>query len=230
MSVKPYYQDEAVTIYHGDARDIGQIPADALVADPPYGIDYKSNHNSSRIGWMKKWVRDTNFDPIYGDDEPFDPAPWLVYPKMVLWGANYYCSRLPDASCWLIWDKREGMTSDNQADCELAWTNLAGPPRLFRHLWRGIMRRGEENVSRSPKLHPHQKPLGLMRWVLQHCELELGALIYDPFMGSGSTLRAAKDLGFRAVGVEKSEAFCETAAKRMGQLPMQLAYQTVQEG
>ena len=154
------------TLYLADYRDVlpllGKITA--VVADPPYGNDYRQKRSRDKL--VKP---DTTHAPIVGNAEPFDPAPLLTLaPTVVLWGANYYADRLPANGKWLVWDKRENTTPDDGADVELAWTNLRGVSRMHRQLWRGICRRGEENISRGQrKLHPNQKPAALMDWCLQ---------------------------------------------------------------
>lgn len=154
------------TLYLADYRDVlpllGKITA--VVADPPYGNDYRQKRSRDKL--VKP---DTTHAPIVGNAEPFDPAPLLTLaPTVVLWGANYYADRLPANGKWLAWDKRENTTPDDGADVELAWTNLRGVSRMHRQLWRGICRRGEENISRGQrKLHPNQKPAALMDWCLQ---------------------------------------------------------------
>lgn len=100
------------------------------------------------------------------------------------------------------------------ADCraaELAWTNLCSSVRIFRHRWFGLLRDSEKGEH----WHPTQKPVELMRRCIQQAKLP--TLILDPFMGSGTTLRAAKDLGRKAIGIEIEEKYCEIAAKRMAQ-------------
>src|SRR5690606_5982486 len=121
----------------------------------PYGIKYKSTHNSHRKGEWSKWVRDENFDSIHGDDKPFNPSEWLCFPRIAMFGGNYFSSRLPDSKCWITWDKRDGIGANDFADCELVWTNFDRPSRVFRHVWSGLIRAGEENVSKQSKLHPH---------------------------------------------------------------------------
>lgn len=202
----PYYADDLVTIYHGDAREV--VPAlafDVIVSDPPYGIDI--NPIRSR------------FDRIVGDAEPFDPAWLLSYGKpTVLFGANHYAERLPSSASWFVWDKR-GLTPSNlQADAELAWSNLGGPVRSVRYYWNGGGSKAKEGLGGS--LHPTQKPVGVMRWIIDRCP---AGTILDPYMGSGSTLMAAKQAGRRATGVEIEERYCERAASRLAQEVLGLA-------
>jgi site-specific DNA-methyltransferase (adenine-specific) len=206
--VTPYYADDLVTIYHGDCRDtsLWQPPVFALVTDPPYGINAQSNGFGRG---RKALTRQRRHARIIGDCEPFDPAPWLDFPQIVLFGANHYAHRLPPSSRWLIWDKRDGLTANALSDCELAWTNLKGPARLFSHRWFGMLRDSE----RGEAFHPTQKPVALMRWVLA---FTTGSVL-DPYMGAGSTLVAAKSLDRRAIGIEIEERYCEIAARRCSQ-------------
>ncbi len=205
----PYYQDDSVTIYHGDCREIlPSVEADLVVTDPPYGIRYSPSQNSKKAWGDKTFVGDV---VVAGDDEPFDPTPLLRFPALVLFGANHYADKLPASPSWIVWDKRDGMTSNDFADCELVWTNLPGVARLFRHQWSGALRASERG---EPRLHPTQKPVVVMRWILTRCP---EGIVLDPFMGSGSTLRAAKDIGRKSIGIEIEERYCEIAVKRLAQ-------------
>lgn len=210
-----YYQDDYVTLHHGDTAEI--LPTiegiTALVSDPPYGINYKTNDSRSKLAGSNNWK------PIVGDDKPFDPSHLLDYPTVVLFGGNHFADMLPASPGWLVWDKLNGLTSkreigfNDQADCEMAWTNLKKPARLFSHRWMGLMKDSERSESR---LHPTQKPVVLMRWVLTATTTQ-DDLICDPYAGSGSTLVAAKDLGRKVIGIELDEAYCEIIAKRCAQ-------------
>ena len=207
--MKPYYQDDAVTIYHGDCRNLlPSIEADVLVTDPPYGIRYSPSQNSAKAWGNKTFAGDT---VVSGDGEPFNPTPLLRFAALVLFGANHYADKLPPSPAWFVWDKRDGMTSNDFADCELVWTNLPGVARLFRHQWNGALRASERGEAR---VHPTQKPAVLMRWILTRCP---PGSVLDPYMGSGTTLRAAKDLGRKAIGIELEERYCEIAARRCAQ-------------
>jgi len=220
--VKPYYQDNAVTIYHGDCREIlPQLdPVDLVLTDPPYGINANVKTHSTRRNCQRifKGIKHINkdWDDIFGDNEPFNPSVFLSFPEICFFGANHFADKLPVSACWIIWDKRDGGPSDDNADCEIAWSNFKGPARLYRQMWRGWLRAGVENISISGgKMHPLQKPIGLMKFCINLSKTT--GLILDPFMGSGTTLRAAKDLGRKAIGIEIEEKYCEIAAKRMAQ-------------
>jgi site-specific DNA-methyltransferase (adenine-specific) len=213
--MKPYYDDGTCTIYHDDCRDVLPLidPASValLLADPPYGIGLDTRYQSrGRWNGGPKWNRSIDHAPVHGDDAPFDPAPLLRFRRLVLWGANHYASRLPDSGSWLVWDRQSG--GSDTTDAELAWTNLGGTVRTYRHLWNGVCRASEIGSH----LHPTQKPVALMAWIVARWTAP-GDLIVDPYMGSGPVLRAAKDLGRRAIGIEIEERYCEIAARRLGQ-------------
>lgn len=202
------------TLYCADYRAVlPLLPAvTAVVADPPYGNNYRQKRSRD------KWVRpDAEHGAIVGNAEPFDPAPLLqLAPTVILWGANYYADKLPPNGKWLVWDKRENTTPDDGADVEMAWTNLRGVPRMHRQLWRGICRRGEENVSRgAKKLHPNQKPVALMDWCLQQAGVTEADMVLDTHMGSGTTGVACLRRGIRFVGVEVDPIHYATAVARL---------------
>jgi site-specific DNA-methyltransferase (adenine-specific) len=204
-------------LYLGDYREIIKLlpSVDAVVTDPPYGINYRSNHNSSRRGKWAKWVRYENMPGIAGDDEPLDPQALLdLDVPMVIFGGNYCADRLPAARGWIVWDKRDGIGPNNQADCELAWTNLDKPSRIHRQMWSGLLRAGAENVALQPKHHPHQKPVALMEACILYAE---GLTVLDPFMGSGSTGVACVKLGRRFIGIEIEPKYFDIACKRIEQ-------------
>ncbi len=210
---EPFYSRDGIVIYNADCRDILPLLelVDLVLTDPPYGVNIGTNYASRGMG---KLAMNHDFSPIYGDDIPFDPSPLLRFENLILWGANYYASRLPDSGQWLIWDKRCGLVLIDQADAELAWTRgtKGTVPRIYRHLWHGMLRDSEKTTKR---VHPTQKPVSLMRWCLKF--FPSAKLILDPFMGSGTTLRAAKDLGRRAIGIEIKREYCEIAVERLHQ-------------
>ena len=202
----PYYSDDLVTIYHGDCRE-WMPDADVIVTDPPYGMAYQ--HGARRGG-----VRyGADGESIVGDDEPFDPGLILALGKpTAMFGANHYADRLPASRGWLVWDKRDGSASNDQSDAELAWTNVLTVARVFSARWSGAHRTGREQAD--GRLHVNQKPVALMAWVLRFMP---EGVVLDPFMGSGSTLIAAKELGRRSIGIEIDEAHCQAAATRCSQ-------------
>jgi DNA modification methylase len=211
--VTPYYDHAGVTIYHGDCGDvISELPkADAVITDPPYGINMAQGFRSSGRGFGGHGKRTSRrYEGDWDRDRP--PSELLLSvvnagKKAILWGGNYFADVLPRTCKWLVWDKQQTMPSFS--DAELAWTNLSGVAvKMFRLCGAGIM------AIEKKRFHPTQKPVDLMQWCVDLSEAQT---IIDPFMGSGSTLVAAKNLGRRAIGVERDERFCEVAAKRLSQ-------------
>lgn len=197
------------TLYLGDCLDIlPTLPkVDAVVTDPPYGIGYSHGVGGGKL------ARSTQFDhhPIRGDDGPFNPAPWLQFPVVLLWGANHFADKLPPSDRWLVWDKRDGVCSNDQADCEMAWTNLCGPARLIRHLWNGMLKASERGERR---VHPTQKPIAVMEWALRQTTKSCD-MVLDPFMGSGTTGVACVKLGRKFIGIEIEPKYFDIACKRI---------------
>ena len=132
----PYYEDDTVTLYHGDCREIlPALQADLLVTDPPYGIAWRTPESPRRPKGGRS---------IVGDGLPFDPWHLLFFPRAVIFGANHFAHLLPASAGWIVWDKRQGMPSNDQSDAELAWTNILGAVRVVRVLWNGGGAAGRE--------------------------------------------------------------------------------------
>lgn len=223
---EPYYRDEAVTIYHARMEDI--LPCLDLsevamvLADPPYGIGIQERNTTIGGGGSagcKKgaWANTVYPSRIDGDGQKFHLPETILSlldsAAACLWGANHYSDSLATSSAWLVWDKWAKGGENNFADAELAWTNFGGVVRVFRHYWNGLCRDSEQEQH----WHPTQKPVALMKWVLGLAKLEPGALVLDPYTGSGPVLRACKDLGYRAIGIDSLEWCCERAAERCRQ-------------
>ena len=210
----PYYQDDLVTIYHGDCLELGlsiETPA-ALVSDPPYGMAWDGRVTRGRNGTGSKGPTRHFGQKIIGDTEPFDPSPWLAFPEVILWGSNHYAQRLPVGTT-LVWIKRYDTGFGSfLSDAEVAWMKGGHGVYCFRDL----SMQGESDNRE----HPAQKPLPLMRWCIGKTTSQL---VIDPFMGSGTTLVAAKEAGRRAIGIEIEERYCEIAAQRCSQEVLGLA-------
>jgi site-specific DNA-methyltransferase (adenine-specific)/modification methylase len=179
---------------------------DALIADPPYGVNERTDRHSKGRGYATVAY---DFPPIYGDDKPFDPVPFLAYPFVIFWGANYFADRLPRVASWLIWDKRDGVLSDDNADVELGWCSDGKPARLFRHMWKGIIKASEKNEKR---MHPVQKPVALMEWCVQRAVKS--DIVFDPFSGSGPMLIACERLKRTCRAIEISPGYVAVTLQR----------------
>ncbi len=198
--------DRGVTLYCADCLDVQLDGVDAVITDPPYGIDHV--HSGGGLGKHNR----RNLQPILGDSEPFDPSPWLEFPVVVMLGADHYAQRLPRGR-WLVWDKLAGMTSfDDFSDVEVAWQNRTGAARIFRYLWKGICQQGDKEGGRN---HPSQKPTPLMAWLMDQGGVHSGETVLDPYMGSGTTGIACLRTGRRFIGIEKDPKHFQTALERI---------------
>ena len=208
MLPKPYYQDDAVTIYHADCRDIlSELPkVDLVLTDPPYGVD---------LTWHRESCN--HIETMIGVTDKFDLS---GYDKVFMWGFPYI--NLATGTGWLVWEKHKVQNIDTQmlSPIEMGVTNLWRGFKLYEQLWCGYLMDKSSQEERTE--HPTQKPLRIHEWIINKYTNE-SSLILDPFMGSGTTLRAAKNLGRKAIGIEIEEKYCEIAAKRMAQTVMALA-------
>jgi len=210
----PYYQDDLVTLWHGDCRDIlptiepGSV--DLILADPQYGIgrDKGMGGGGNRFSAKTQRTYKGKWDGKRPSARTF--ATMLdVCPLAIIWGGNYFADLLPVNGKRLVWDKCQTMPS--YSDAELAWTSLPGVSvKMLTYSGNGLMAKEKRRV------HPTQKPLALMDWCLRL--VKEWTCVLDPFAGSGTTLVAAKNLGRRAIGIEIDERYCEIAAGRLGHL------------
>jgi site-specific DNA-methyltransferase (adenine-specific) len=206
------------SVHEGDCRVI--LPtlerAGLVLTDPPYGISLKTNYKSRKRTALATC---NDFPPVHDDDKPFDPSHLLGLGRVILFGANHYADKLPPSATWLVWDKLGGLTSkralgfNDQADCELAWSNLGGPARLLSHRWMGAMKASERT---SRRVHPTQKPVALMARLIETFT-QPGDLVIDPYCGAGSTGVAAVQTGRRFIGIEIEAAYCAIARKRIAE-------------
>lgn len=200
------------TLYLGDCLTVlEELRADAVISDPPYGIGHSRGGGGRGAFGKPVHKKFIGKDLVHGDQGPFDPSPFItIAPKVILWGANHYADKLPPSPSWLIWDKREQESTLSFADCEMAWTNLGGQARIFRHLWNGVAKASENGEAR---VHPTQKPIALMTWCIKQAGNP--ASILDPFMGSGTTGVAAVKAGAAFIGVEIDPQHFATACERI---------------
>jgi len=205
--IEPYYEEPGIQIFLGDCREIlPQLPkVDLVLTDPPYGIGDKWQGGfGEKHGWGKAH-KDKEARNAWDRSPPTAATIREIRDKgrmVIIWGGNYF--DLPQSRCWLVWNKPErGFTL---AEAELAWTNADNVIRVF-----------DCNRSDTGRIHPTQKPLELMKWCLSLSWSKNCLTVIDPFMGSGTTLRAAKDLGRKAIGIEIEERYVEIAIRRLQQ-------------
>ena len=190
----------------GDCREI--LPTlervDAVVTDPPYGIGHV--HSGKTKG---KWSV-ANRAPIFMDDAPFDPAPFLVAPA-ILFGADHFANTLPSGGVFHVWDKECGRTgrNDSFSDAEIFWTSWACKRRVVRYMWKGLQ--VEEPHLDGRREHPTQKPVAVMRDLIAVTD----GTILDPFMGSGTTGVACIKLGRKFIGIEIEPKYFDIACRRI---------------
>jgi site-specific DNA-methyltransferase (adenine-specific) len=219
-TMKPFYEHAGITIYHGDCREIlPELPkVDLVLTDPPYGI-FKRKDDGIMFGKVTIYSKDSSASEW--DARPDKGLLDLVMskaPQYVIWGGNYMADSLGSCRGPLVWNKKTG--NNSYADGELAWSNIAGTLRIFTHQWCGAFKDSERGLA---AMHPTQKPTALMVWCIGLSDNARSIL--DPFMGSGTTLVAAKQLGRKAIGIEIEEKYCEIAVKRLSQevLPLTVA-------
>lgn len=219
--MKPYYQDSAVTIYHGDCREV--VPTldgiNAVIADPPYGVGLTHKQH--------KWFKQNGSGYASTDDTP-ENVSQVVVPVVQMCVERFPCVVVtPGTRCMFLYPKPAdvGCVFNSSGAGMGSWGFICYHPVLFYgkdpYLANGMGSR--PNGWQQPASdyaekngHPCAKPMMMMTWLVTRASLE-GHTILDPFAGSGTTGRAAKDLGRKAVLIEREEKYCEIAARRMGQ-------------
>ena len=224
----PYYTDDAGVIYNADALEVlptltrGSV--DAVVTDPPYIIGAVSAGNmASKSGgwqdmmnssqWFASWYREVG-RALRASGVFWTFLNWRSLPVVMRAAID---AQLPITSM-AVWDKQwigpggsQGLRPSYELIALLCGEDFAikdrGVPDIIRH----------QVGSYKESGHPAEKPLGLVARLLELSSLPPGSLVVDPFLGSGTTARAAKDAGLRYIGIEAEERYCEIAARRMGQ-------------
>lgn len=209
---EPYYQDDHCTIYHGDCRMlIGDIDFDAVVTDPPYGINAELRLHGQSTGLVAEWDSRVPYEllgTLLGDGRP---VVWFGAPQKMVEACSTFN---PQPDRILMWAPR--FTLSKSAKGGIAYRyhpiyswNLPKQSPTVHDVITDMTEAGNWWV------HQATKPLLVMTRLVSMIPSDCKVL--DPFMGSGTTLRAAKDLGRKAIGIEIEERYCEIAAKRLGQ-------------
>jgi hypothetical protein len=212
--VKPYYEAGGITIYHGDCREFDNYAGTLVLADPPYGVNYVSNKGGRR-----------GKEPITNDGARLslwlyrEVVPLIASAHHLLWFTRW--DAWPDV--WgilghhlplrglLVWDKgNPGMGDLNHWGPSYELIASAGHAKVSGSRDQSVFRfRG---VATGDRTHPTEKPVALLEYLIRKIA---DVPVVDPFMGTGSTLVAARQLGRRAIGIEADEAYCEAAARRL---------------
>jgi len=230
-----YYEHAGIVIYHGDCLDVlsrlEPETFDAIVTDPPYGIDYQSAWRTDKAEWKPK---------IRNDKAPF--IWWLYHGWRVVreggcvlcfcrWDTQDVFKVALDAAGFttrsqVIWDRIDHGMGDLKGayapQHDVIWFATKGAFDFHGARPKSIVRAAR--LSGEALQHPNEKPVSLMVTLVRDVA-DAGDVVLDPMMGSGTTLVAAKAIGRRAVGIEADERYCELAAKRLSQeaLPLEVA-------
>jgi len=188
---------------------------DLVHTDPPYGISESASKRKTRE--TNSLAKSNSHLPEFDDSstdaarDAFALCEGLGIKRQVWWGANHYAHALPETANWFVWDKRvEDKQRDMNSDCELAWVKSNwSSVRIFRHLWKGLIKDSEHGQSR---VHPTQKPVALVEWVFDYYN-DVGSVL-DLFGGSGSTLIACERQGKDAFVMELTPHYCDVIIKR----------------
>ena len=184
----------------------GGLKPNAIFTDPPYGIGL--DKENQKLGKSQSYGAVINDHDSEVAKNVFNLALGMNIPELYFWGANHYSSVLPDSSCWIVWDKQGGK-SVTYADCELCYTNIKKPVRMFTHIWDGFRKDSEKGEKR---VHPTQKPVKLFENIWS--KFNTGQVILDLFGGSGSTLMACEKTDRHCLMLELSPKFCDVIIKR----------------
>lgn len=242
--MKPYYERDGITIYHGDCFDIlhDLSGIGAVVTDPPYSSGGAFRGDRAQQTSVKYVNSDTAvYRPEFAGDNR-DQRSFLAWCALWLNAARRACNEGAPLASFIDWRQLPTLTDAIQAG-GWVWRNTAVWWKPGIRMQRGRFSSSAEYIvyaSNGPALdgqgspqnvfscapvdekeHIAQKLIEVLRWIMQ--VVPARAVILDPFMGSGTTLRAAKDLGHQAIGIDVDERYCEMAAKRLSQTAMDLS-------
>jgi len=212
-------------IYNMDCLEgMRQIPdnyIDLILTDPPYGINIGSKIGGNKpFGSNKVTVGGESLCKVK-EYTPFDDRKipsrevfeemFRISKNQIIFGGNYFVEYLKNSPCWIVWDKDN---TGNFADCELAWTSFPTSVRKFKHRWNGML---QENMKwKDKREHPTQKPNKLFRDIIKKYSKE-GDIICDPFLGSGTTVIACKQLNRKFIGFEIIKKYYDITNRRLQQ-------------
>lgn len=224
--MNPYYDENGITIYHGDCLEVlpSLTSVELVVVDPPYTFGLASTIREGKAGswsdlmnnatWYAAWLQEIKRLTFSSQGAAWVFNSWRAFP--VLARATMSIQWPIESLC--VWDKEwigpggaRGLRPSYELIALLCQPGFAlenrGLPDIWRCMWSAI----------KPTGHPAEKPEPLIGKIIDESLNGKGGTVLDPFTGSGTTLFAAKRLGYNAIGIEAEERYCEMAAKRLGQ-------------
>ena len=181
---------------------------DLILTDPPYGINIAKDGKvgGDKLCTVKNYGK-KNWDNEIPDKEIFEEM-FRVSKNQIIFGGNYFVEYLYNSSCWIVWDKNN---TGNFADCELAWTNFKSAVRKYKWTWNGMLQ--EDMKNKEIRIHPTQKPVGLLKQIVLDYYKE--GIVLDCFSGSGSTAIACHQLNIPFICIEKDKDYYEKSVERL---------------
>lgn len=182
--------------------------AHMVFTDPPYGMNLDTNFA------ITNRVKGKKYRPVIGDDQDYDPSFLLKFfeycDEIFLWGADYYCQRIPKNGAWVVWDKKmESLDESIGTGFELCWSKQPHKRMIARFLWSGFTAKERD----EGRVHPTQKPIALCKWFLDRWGKSEDNVV-DLFGGSGSTLLACERSDRNCYMMELDPKYCDTIIKR----------------
>ena len=208
--------DQAITLIHGDClEEMKKMPdksVDLVLTDPPYGKQWaRGKHGIGELKTKNEKLENVSWDKTIPSKKVFNEI-FRISKNQIIFGGNYFTDYLPPSNCWIVWDKLGELKLGKQipfAHCELVWTSFKKTVRKYTLRSQGFIK-----DTKDARVHPTQKPSELLKWIVRDFSKE-NDIILDPFMGSGTTGVACKELGRNFIGIEIAEKYYEIAQKRI---------------
>lgn len=194
---KPYGAGEGVVVGGGSAG-----------AMYPFGGIKKGVVGGKNIVKPKLYAPIANDGGVETAMEFYNCAVASGVENFIIFGGNYFTAFLAPSPCWVVWDKQN---SGNFADVEMAWTSFDRGAKLYSFLWNGLSRQGDRKTELATRVHPTQKPVGLIEKIFADFS---ASSVYDGFLGSGSTLIACEKTKRTCYGMELSPDYVDVIIKR----------------
>lgn len=201
---------DKITITNEDNLDLmSRYPDkyfDLAIVDPPYGIGEDWKKRKKTAGKYKTQYKNESIP-----DERYFNELIRVSKNWIVWGWNYYTQFFPPTNYLIVWDKKVPEKTAFYSQVEIAATNIKIPAAIYRHSWDGARKESETGID---KIHPHQKPIALYKWLLDKYA-KPGDNILDTHLGSGSIAIACHDLGFALTACEIDKVNYDNAIYRI---------------